>query len=148
MKRAGELGYLGLCFPEEYGGQGGDYFYSLVRADCLSYSGSGGMNMGMAVQTDMVLPPMHLLGTEELKQRYLVPGIQGEKVGCLGITEPGAGSDVGSIRTTAIRAATSTSSTARRPSSPTAPGRTSPSSSPSRIRATAQRDQHLRRRPP
>jgi alkylation response protein AidB-like acyl-CoA dehydrogenase len=103
MRRAGELGYLGLCFPEEYGGQGGDYFYSLVRAECMSYSGSGGTNMGFAVQTDMVLPPVHLLGTEEQKQRYLVPGIKGEKVGCLGITEPGAGSDVAGIRTTAIR---------------------------------------------
>jgi alkylation response protein AidB-like acyl-CoA dehydrogenase len=103
MGRAGELGYLGLCFPEEYGGQGGDYYYSLVRAECMSYSGSGGTNMGFAVQTDMVLPPIHVLGTEDQKQRYLVPGIRGEKIGCLGITEPGAGSDVAAIRTTAIR---------------------------------------------
>ena len=103
MRRAGELGFLGLCFPEEYGGQGGDYFYSLVRAECMSYSGSGGTNMGFAVQTDMVLPPIHLLGTEEQKQRYLVPGIKGEKIGCLGITEPGAGSDVAGIRTKAIK---------------------------------------------
>ena len=103
MRRAGELGFLGLCFPDEYGGQGGDYYYSLVRAECMSYSGSGGTNMGFAVQTDMVLPPIHLLGTEEQKQRYLVPGIKGERIGCLGITEPGAGSDVAGIRTTAIR---------------------------------------------
>jgi alkylation response protein AidB-like acyl-CoA dehydrogenase len=103
MRRAGELGSLGLCFPEEYGGQGGDYFYSLVRAECLSYSGNGGLNMGFAVQTDMVLPPIQLLGSEELKQRYLAPGIRGEKIGCLGITEPGAGSDVAGIRTTARR---------------------------------------------
>jgi alkylation response protein AidB-like acyl-CoA dehydrogenase len=103
LRRAGELGYLGLCFPEEYGGQGGDYFYSLVRAECMSYSGSGGTNMGFAVQTDMVLPPIHLLGTEEQKQRFLVPGIRGERIGCLGITEPGAGSDVAGIRTKAIR---------------------------------------------
>jgi citronellyl-CoA dehydrogenase len=103
LKRAGELGYIGLCFPEEYGGQGGDYYYSLVRAECMSYTGSGGTNMGFAVQTDMVLPPIHLLGTEEQKQRYLVPGIKGEKIGCLGITEPGAGSDVAGIRTKAIR---------------------------------------------
>ena len=103
MKRAGELGYLGLCFPEEYGGQGGDYFYSLVRAECMSYSGSGGTNMGFAVQTDMTLPPIHLLGTEEQKRRYLEPGLKGEKIACLGITEPGAGSDVAGIRTTALR---------------------------------------------
>jgi alkylation response protein AidB-like acyl-CoA dehydrogenase len=103
MRRAGELGYLGLCFPEQYGGQGGDYYYSLVRAECMSYSGSGGTNMGFAVQTDMVLPPIHMLGTDEQKQRYLAPGIAGEKIGCLGITEPGAGSDVAGIRTKAIR---------------------------------------------
>src|SRR6266480_4413186 len=101
LRRAGELGYIGLCFPEEYGGQGGDYYYSLVRAECMSYSGSGGTNMGFAVQTDMVLPPIHLLGTEDQKQRYLVPGIKGEKIGALGITEPGAGSDVAGLRTKA-----------------------------------------------
>ena len=103
LRRAGGLGYLGLCFPEEYGGQGGDYYYSLVRAECMSYSGSGGTNMGFAVQTDMVLPPVHLLGSEEQKQRFLVPGIKGERIGCLAITEPGAGSDVAGIRTKAVR---------------------------------------------
>jgi len=102
MKRAGELGYLGLCFPEEYGGQGGDYYYSLVRAEAMSHSHNGGLGMGFAVQTDMVLPPVHLLGTEEQKRKYLAPGIAGEKIGALGITEPGAGSDVAGIRTTAI----------------------------------------------
>jgi len=103
LRRAADLGFVGLCYPEEYGGQGGDYFYSLVRADCMSYSGCGGLNMGFAVHTDMATPPIHLLGTEEQKQRYLVPGIKGEKIGCLGITEPGAGSDVAGIRTKAIR---------------------------------------------
>jgi alkylation response protein AidB-like acyl-CoA dehydrogenase len=103
MQRAGELGYIGLCFPEEYGGQGGDYYYSIVRAECMSYSASGGTNMGFAVQSDMVLPPIEMLGTEEQKQRYLVPGIKGTKIGSLGITEPGAGSDVAGIRTKAIR---------------------------------------------
>ena len=103
LRRAGELGYLGLCFPEEYGGQGGDYYYSLVRAECMSYSGSGGTNMGFAVQSDMVLPPIHLLGTEDQKRRYLTPGITGRKIGCLGITEPGAGSDVAGIRMKAVR---------------------------------------------
>jgi alkylation response protein AidB-like acyl-CoA dehydrogenase len=103
LKRAGDLGYLGLCYPEEYGGQGGDYFYSLVRAECMSYSGCGGLNMGFAVHTDMATPPIHLLGTEDLKQRYLPASIAGDKISCLGITEPGAGSDVASIRTTARR---------------------------------------------
>src|SRR6201989_3314195 len=69
----------------------------------MSYAGSGGTNMGFAVQSDMVLPPIHLLGTEEQKRKYLEPGLKGEKVGSLGITEPGAGSDVAGISTTAIR---------------------------------------------
>ncbi len=103
LKRMAELGFVGLCFPEEYGGQGGDYYYSLVRAECLSYSGSGGLNMGLAVHTDMVLPPIEMLGTEEQKQRYLTAGIRGERIAALGITEPGAGSDVAGIRTTARR---------------------------------------------
>ncbi len=103
LKRAADLGYIGLCYPEEYGGQGGDYFYSLVRADAMSYSGCGGLNMGFAVHTDMATPPIHLLGTEDQKQRYLVPSIKGELISSLGITEPGAGSDVAGIRTTAKR---------------------------------------------
>ena len=103
LQRMGELGFIGLCFPEQYGGQGGDYYYSLVRAEALSYSRSGGLNMGLAVHTDMVLPPIEILGTEDQKKRYLSPGIKGERIGCLGITEPGAGSDVAGIRTTARR---------------------------------------------
>ncbi len=103
MRRCGELGYLGLCFGEEVGGQGGDYFYSLVRADCMSYSGNGGVNTAFAVQSDMVLPPINMLGSDEQKERFLVPGIAGERIGCLAITEPGAGSDVAGIRTTATR---------------------------------------------
>ena len=59
--------------------------------------------MGIAVHTDMATPPIHLFGTEEQKQRYLVPSIAGEKISCLGITEPDAGSDVAGIRTRAVR---------------------------------------------
>ena len=101
--RMGELGYLGLSYPEEYGGQGGDYFASLVLAEEMPKAGCGGLSMGVAVQTDMATPPVHLFGTEEQKQRYLVPAIKGEKVACLGITEPDAGSDVAGIKTTAVR---------------------------------------------
>ena len=103
LKRMADLGFVGLCFPEEYGGQGGDYYYSLVRAEALSHSGSGGLNMGLAVHTDMVLPPIEMLGNEDQKQRYLVPGIKGEKIASLGITEPGAGSDVAGVSTRARR---------------------------------------------
>ncbi len=101
--RMGELGYLGLSYPEEYGGQGGDYFASLVLAEEMPKANCGGLSMAVAVQTDMATPPVHLFGTEEQKQNYLVPAIKGEKVACLGITEPDAGSDVAGIKTTAVR---------------------------------------------
>src|SRR6058998_454762 len=103
FRRMGELGFLGLSFPEEYGGQGGDYFCNLVLAEELSHSGSGGLAMGLAVHTDMATPPILQFGTEEQKQAYLVPSIKGEKISCLGITEPDAGSDVAWIRTRAVR---------------------------------------------
>jgi alkylation response protein AidB-like acyl-CoA dehydrogenase len=101
--RMGELGFLGIHFPEEYGGQGGDYFMSIVRAEAMTHANCGGLAMGVAVHTDMATPPILKFGSEELKQRYLVPSIKGEKISCLGITEPGAGSDVAGIRTTAKR---------------------------------------------
>jgi alkylation response protein AidB-like acyl-CoA dehydrogenase len=101
--RMGELGFLGLSYPEEYGGQGGDYCANIVLAEEMTKSNSGGLAMGIAVHTDMATPPIHLFGTEEQKQRYLTPSIRGEKISCLGITEPGAGSDVSAIRTHAVR---------------------------------------------
>src|SRR5829696_1781242 len=101
--RMGELGLLGLSYPEEYGGQGGDYFASIVMAEEMPKAGCGGLSMGIAVQTDMATPPVHLFGTEEQKQKYLVPAIAGEKIACLGITEPDAGSDVAGIKTRAVR---------------------------------------------
>jgi alkylation response protein AidB-like acyl-CoA dehydrogenase len=101
--RMGELGLLGLSYPVQYGGQGGDYYCNLVLAEELTHSHSGGLAMGLAVHTDMATPPIHLFGSEEQKQRYLVPAIAGTKIACLGITEPDAGSDVAAIRTRALR---------------------------------------------
>ncbi|MEA2448973.1 MAG: hypothetical protein QOG63_905, partial [Thermoleophilaceae bacterium] len=92
--RMGELGFLGLTYPEKYGGQGGDYFSGIVLGEELGESHSGGLVMGVAVHTDMANPPILQFGTEEQKQRYIVPAIKGEKIACLGITEPDAGSDV------------------------------------------------------
>ena len=99
--RLGELGYLGLSYPEEYGGGGGDYLCSIVLGEEMIRCGSGGVSMAVAVQTDMAVPPLHKFGTEEQKQLYLVPALKGEKIFCLGITEPDAGSDVQNIQTTA-----------------------------------------------
>ena len=99
----GELGFLGLSYPDEYGGQGGDYYCNLVLAEEITKANSGGLAMGVAVHTDMATPPVFLFGTEDQKQRYLVPAIKGEKISCLGITEPDAGSDVAGIKTRAVR---------------------------------------------
>ncbi len=101
--RMGELGFLGLSYPEEYGGQGGDYYCNLVLAEEMVHSNCGGLAMGVAVHTDMATPPVFQFGTEEQRQRYLVPAIKGEKISCLGITEPDAGPDVAGIKTRAVR---------------------------------------------
>jgi alkylation response protein AidB-like acyl-CoA dehydrogenase len=103
IHRMGELGFLGLSMPEEYGGQGGDYFCNIVLAEEMAHARSGGTTMGVAVHTDMAMPPIHLFGTEEQKQEWLVPAIAGKKILCLGITEPDAGSDVAGIKTRAIK---------------------------------------------
>ncbi len=103
FQRLGELGYLGLHFPEEYGGGGGDYFTNVVLMEELAKCGSFGVNTGVAVQIGMATPPILAFGTEEQKQKYLVPAIKGEKIACLGITEPEAGSDVSNVKTFAER---------------------------------------------
>ncbi len=100
--RMGELGLLGLDKPVEYGGQGGDYYSTLVLAEEIVHSHSGGLAMGVAVQTDMALPPILAFGTEEQKREWAAPAIAGTKILCLGITEPDAGSDVASIKTRAV----------------------------------------------
>jgi alkylation response protein AidB-like acyl-CoA dehydrogenase len=102
VRRMGELGFLGLDKPVEYGGQGGDYYSSLVLAEELTYGESGGLAMGIAVQTDMAMPPILAFGTEEQKQQWAAPAIAGEKILCIGITEPDAGSDVAGIKTRAV----------------------------------------------
>ncbi|MBA3300106.1 MAG: acyl-CoA dehydrogenase family protein [Thermoleophilaceae bacterium] len=103
FRRMGELGFLGLSYPEEYGGQGGDYPCNLVLAEEITRSNSGGLATGIAVHTDMATPPIFMFGTEEQRQEYLAPAIRGEKISCLGITEPDAGSDVAGIKTRAVR---------------------------------------------
>jgi alkylation response protein AidB-like acyl-CoA dehydrogenase len=103
FQRMGELGFLGLDKPEKYGGQGGDYFSAMVLAEAIANANCGGLAMGVAVQTDMAMPPILAFGTEEQKQQWAVPAIKGEKILSLGITEPDAGSDVSGIKTRAVR---------------------------------------------
>jgi acyl-CoA dehydrogenase len=97
--RAGELGFLGLKYEERYGGQGGGYLHDAVFAEELARCGSGGVGAAIGGHVNIATPPIWKFGTEEQKQRWLVPGIKGEKVGALGITEPDAGSDVAAIKT-------------------------------------------------
>ena len=103
FERMGAAGLLGLSYPEEYGGSGGDYISTLVLKEEMARCGSGGVGMAVAVQTDMATPPILRFGTEVQKQEWLVPAIKGSKIACLGITEPNAGSDVANISTTAVR---------------------------------------------
>ncbi len=98
--RAAGLGFLGLKYPEELGGQGGDYVHDAVWAEELAAAGaSGGVGAGLGAHTGIATPPIYKFGTPEQHERFLRPAIAGEKICALGITEPNAGSDVASIRT-------------------------------------------------
>jgi acyl-CoA dehydrogenase len=104
FSRCAEPGFLGLKFPEELGGQGGTHLHDAVWVEELARSGgSGGVAAGLNAHASIAMPPIFKFGTEEQKQRWLPAGIAGEKIGALGITEPGAGSDVASLKTTAVR---------------------------------------------
>jgi citronellyl-CoA dehydrogenase len=99
FKHFGEAGLLGLKYPEKYGGAALDYSYSVAMAEELANIHCGGVPMAIGVQTDMCTPALARFGSEELKQNYLVPTIAGDMVGCIGVSEVGAGSDVASIKT-------------------------------------------------
>jgi acyl-CoA dehydrogenase len=97
------VGFLGLKYPEAYGGEGGDYLHDAVFAEELAGCGSGGLAAGIGAHTGIATPPVWKFGTEDQKQRFLAPAIRGQKIAALGITEPGAGSDVAGIRTKAVK---------------------------------------------
>jgi acyl-CoA dehydrogenase len=101
--RMAELGLLGLKYPKEYGGRGGGYVEDAVLTQELSRCGSGGLAAGIGAHIGIATPPLWKFGTEDQKQRFLAPAIRGERIAALGITEPGAGSDVAGIRTLARR---------------------------------------------
>ncbi|MDE2145225.1 MAG: acyl-CoA dehydrogenase family protein [Burkholderiales bacterium] len=101
FKKLGNLGLLGLKYPEEYGGAGLDFSYSMVMAEALGQTNCGGVPMAIGVHTDMATPALARFGSDELRKEWLVPTIAGDVVACLGVSEPGGGSDVASIRTTA-----------------------------------------------
>ena len=101
--RMAQLGFLGLKYPEAYGGQGGDHLHDAVLVEELARCGSGGLAAGIGAHVGIATPPVWKFGTEDQKERYLAPAIAGEKIAALAITEPGAGSDVAALRTRAQR---------------------------------------------
>ncbi|HEY2031525.1 MAG TPA: acyl-CoA dehydrogenase family protein [Myxococcales bacterium] len=96
-----ELGALGINYPEEVGGAGGDYWHVAVLAEELCRSRNAGVNMALLVQSQMATPIIQEIGTDEQKKEFLAPALAGEKIAALGISEPDAGSDVANLKTTA-----------------------------------------------
>ena len=101
FKQLGDLGLLGLKYPHAYGGADLDFSYSMVMAEALSVCACGAVPMAIGVQTDMATPALARFGSDALRQAWLAPTIAGDMVACLGVSEPGGGSDVAALRTTA-----------------------------------------------
>ena len=99
FKRAGELGVFAAHYPEEHGGGGGDFWFSVAKSEELVAGGMAGVTMGLLVQGDMATPVISDLGTKEQIAEFLTPAIHGEKIAALGVSEPNAGSDVAGIQT-------------------------------------------------
>jgi citronellyl-CoA dehydrogenase len=97
--KLGRAGLLGISMPVEFGGMGLDYSYSVVAGEELGRTHCGGVPMAIGVQSDMCTPALARFGSDALRREFLAPSIAGELVGCVGTSEPEAGSDVGGIRT-------------------------------------------------
>ncbi len=103
VRRMGELGFLGLRYPPELGGQGGDYFSAVVLSEEMARAHTGGLGMAVAVQSEMATPPVFKFGSPEQHRKFLVPAISGEAIAAIAMTEPDAGSDLASTTTVAKR---------------------------------------------
>ncbi|MEM6380711.1 MAG: acyl-CoA dehydrogenase family protein, partial [Bacteroidota bacterium] len=103
FQRFGEMGYFGMSFPEQYGGLDLDFFYNVIFSEEMARMNSGGLDASLGSHFALALVHINAEGNEAQKQKYLVPGINGDIVGCLAITEPFGGSDVAAMRSTAIR---------------------------------------------
>ena len=99
FRKLGDLGLLGLKYPQEFGGAGLDFSYSMVMAEALGVCACGGVPMAIGVHTDMCTPALARFGSDALRREFLMPSIAGELVGCLGVSEPGGGSDVAAVKT-------------------------------------------------
>lgn len=103
FKKMGDLGLLGVTRPEAFGGMGLDYSYGLVVAEELGLCTCGALPMAIGVQTDMATPALARFGSDALREEFLAPAIRGEMVACVGVSEPGAGSDVAGLTTSALK---------------------------------------------
>ncbi len=103
FKKMGNLGFLGLSYPEEYGGANADIWFTVILCEEIARAKCGGVPMAIMVQTDMCTPALAKHGSPELKQKFLAPAIAGDMVGSIAVTEPDAGSDVARIKTRAVR---------------------------------------------
>ncbi|MCE3285941.1 MAG: acyl-CoA dehydrogenase, N-terminal domain protein, partial [Steroidobacteraceae bacterium] len=101
FRKLGDLGLLGLTKPAAVGGADLDYSYAVAMAEALGACRCGAVPMSIGVQTDMATPALARFGSPDLQQEFLAPAIAGDMVACIGVSEPGAGSDVAAIRTTA-----------------------------------------------
>ncbi|WP_127600316.1 acyl-CoA dehydrogenase family protein [Nitratireductor alexandrii] len=101
FKKLGDLGLLGIKYDPDYGGLGLDFSYSMVMAEELGLCAAGGVPMAIGVHTDMCTPALNRFGSDHVKKTFLAPSIAGDVVGCLGVSEPGGGSDVAAVKTTA-----------------------------------------------
>ncbi|KRW62040.1 citronellyl-CoA dehydrogenase [Pseudomonas sp. TTU2014-080ASC] len=101
FKKAGDLGLLGISKPEKFGGMGLDYSYSVVAAEEFGTAHCGGVPLAIGVQTDMCTPALARFGSDALREEFLTPAIAGDAIGCIGVSEVGAGSDVAGLKTTA-----------------------------------------------
>ena len=101
FKMIGDLGLHGIKYPEAYGGLGLDFSYSMVMAEAIGAARCGGVPMAIGVHTDMCTPALARFGSDELRREFLAPSIAGDMIGCIGVSEPGGGSDVAAVRTSA-----------------------------------------------
>ena len=102
-KKFGEMGYFGLCTPEEHGGLDLDLFYTVIFLEEMQKINSGGFAAAMWAHEFLAMTHLNKEGSELIKQKYLVPSVEGDMIGCLCITEPFGGSDVAGMRSTAIK---------------------------------------------
>jgi len=102
-KKFGEMGYFGLNQPEEYGGMALDLFYTIIFLEELQRVNSGGFAAAMWAHAYLAMTHLKVEASHDLKEKYLTPAIEGEMIGCLGISEPFGGSDVAGMKTTAVK---------------------------------------------